>query len=62
MIVSFFLLPCLVGAAAGTDVTGTWEYRGPSESGLWLMTLQTGNVVRFQLEISRGHPLTIQVG
>lgn len=42
--------------AEANGVTGTWEYRGPAESGMWLMTFQTGNEVRFQLEILRGAP------
>jgi len=43
-------------AGNADGVTGTWEYHGPSESGMWLMTLQAGNEVRFQLEINRGAP------
>ncbi len=41
---------------AAQSVTGTWEYSGPAESGLWLKTEQTKHTVRFQLEISRGSP------
>jgi hypothetical protein len=50
------LLQFCVATAGANGVTGTWEYHGPTESGVWLMTLQTGNEVRFQLEISRGAP------
>jgi hypothetical protein len=45
-----------VGTTAANGVTGTWEYHGLAESGMQLMTLLTGDVVRFQLEISRGAP------
>ncbi len=43
-------------AAGATGVTGSWEYHGPAESGVWLMTVQSGKQVRFQLEIARGAP------
>jgi hypothetical protein len=56
LLVSFLLFTLCVGTADANGVTGTWEYHGPTESGMWLMTLQTGNEVRFQLEISRGAP------
>ncbi len=50
-----FLLP--LGSVWGAQsLTGTWEYSGPAESGLWLKTEQTKETVRFQLEISRGGP------
>lgn len=49
-------LVSVASAWAAPTVTGTWEYAGPAESGLWLMTEQTGDAVRFQLEISRGSP------
>lgn len=55
----FYLFVFLIyaGAAEATlTYTGTWEYRGSGESGLWLVTEQKGNVVKFQLEISRGAP------
>jgi hypothetical protein len=45
-----------VGTADARDLTGSWEYRGPAESGMWLMTQQAGNEVRFQLEVARGGP------
>lgn len=38
------------------DVTGSWMYRGPSESGIWLKTVQQAQRVRFQLELQRGAP------
>lgn len=50
-----FLLP-LGSAWGGQSLTGSWEYSGPAESGLWLITEQTNDTVRFQLEISRGSP------
>src|SRR4051812_22646841 len=43
-------------AAQASDATGSWEYRGPSESGMWLKSQQVGNRVRFQLELARGAP------
>ncbi len=56
LFVSVLLFPFWVGTAAANGVTGTWEYHGLAKSGIRLMTLQTGDVVRFQLEISRGAP------
>lgn len=56
LLVSILIFPFLVVTAGANDFTGTWEYHGPAESGMWLMTLQNGNEVRFQLEISRGAP------
>jgi hypothetical protein len=56
MLLLVTLLIALPSSASENEITGTWEYSGPSESGLWLKTLQNGNVVHFQLEISRGAP------
>lgn len=54
------VLVALVGAstvmAARPVATGTWQWNGPAESGMFLKTLQVGDKVRFQLEISRGAP------
>ena len=56
LFVCVLVFPFWVSTANASDFTGTWEYHGPAESGMWLMTIQTGNEVRFQLEISRGAP------
>lgn len=53
---SALALASAVGAAHAADVTGSWEYSGPAQSGLWLKTRQTGDTVRFQLELARGAP------
>lgn len=53
---TFALLLYLNTAGAASSVTGTWEYHGQAGAGLWLKTEQTGNIIRFQLEISRGAP------
>jgi hypothetical protein len=53
---SALALASAVGAADAADVTGSWEYSGPAQSGLWLKTRQTGDTVRFQLELARGAP------
>jgi hypothetical protein len=50
------VLACLAGAAHAAPATGSWQLRGPAQSGMWLMTLQDGESVRFQLEIARGAP------
>jgi hypothetical protein len=50
------ILSICFGPASAADATGSWAYQGPAESGLWLDTLQVGNKVRFQLELSRGAP------
>jgi len=36
--------------------TGTWSWSGSNESAGYLLTKQTGQRVRFQLEIQRGAP------
>lgn len=43
-------------AVRATGATGSWEYRGPADSGAWLMTVQSDKRVYFQLEIARGAP------
>lgn len=50
------LLLSTMGTAMATNVSGSWEYNGPAESGKWLKTEQRGNQVRFQLELQRGAP------
>lgn len=50
------LLLCAGSVAAAQTLTGSWVHRGQSESGLWLDTEQNKNVVKFQLEVSRGAP------
>jgi hypothetical protein len=42
--------------AAAQTLTGSWAHRGKNESGLWLDTEQNKNIVKFQLEVSRGAP------
>jgi hypothetical protein len=54
--VAFFAFSSLSGIASAADVTGTWEKKGRSGAGLWLLTQQDGATVRFQLELSRGAP------
>ena len=44
------------GVAAAQTFTGSWQHRGQSKSGLWLDTEQSKNIVKFQLEVSRGAP------
>jgi len=46
----------VLGTAHAGDVTGSWEYAGPAQSGMWLTTKQMEGKVRFQLEIARGAP------
>lgn len=43
-------------AVAAQTFTGSWMHRGQNESGLWLDTEQNKNIVKFQLEVSRGAP------
>lgn len=50
------LMLCAASSAAAEPFTGRWEHRGQNESGLWLLTHQSKNLVRFQLELSRGAP------
>ncbi|MDT9001756.1 hypothetical protein RQP53_20940 [Paucibacter sp. APW11] len=50
------LLAVLQGEAIAADMSGTWEYNGPAESGMWLKTKQEGSTLRFQLELQRGAP------
>jgi len=56
LLINILFFQFLVVTADANDFTGTWEYHGPAESGMWLKTLQNGNKIRFQLEISRGAP------
>jgi hypothetical protein len=56
LIFRVLLLSIAVGTAYANGVTGSWEYKGPSESGMWLKTLETDRKVRFQLEMTRGAP------
>ncbi|MBW4552926.1 MAG: hypothetical protein KME35_17720 [Aphanocapsa sp. GSE-SYN-MK-11-07L] len=56
ILLSSLALVFLADAAQAGSVTGSWAYDGPSQSGLWLKTEQTGNTVRFQLELSKGAP------
>lgn len=56
LIFQALLLSIVLGTAYANDVTGSWEYKGPSESGMWLKTQATGRKVRFQLEVARGAP------
>jgi hypothetical protein len=53
---SVLALAITIGVAHAADVTGSWEYSGPAQSGLWLKTRQAGDKVRFQLELARGAP------
>jgi hypothetical protein len=53
---SIALLLSTQNALAAEPFTGRWEHRGAKESGLWLDTEHTKNLVKFQLEISRGSP------
>jgi hypothetical protein len=46
----------LANNAGAIGVTGTWNYDGKNESSMFLKTVQTGNIVRFQLELQRGAP------
>ena len=55
-IAAALLLPVALGTAYANDATGSWEYRGPADSGMWLKTEQVGHKVRFQLELARGAP------
>ncbi len=43
-------------ALAASDVTGSWAYGGPSDSGMWLKTDQRGSTIHFQLWLQRGAP------
>lgn len=57
LIFSILLFPFWMSSADANDFTGTWESRSPDKSGgMLLMTIQTGNEVRFQLEIWSGGP------
>lgn len=56
LILRVLLLSTGFGTAYANDVTGSWEYKGPAESGMWLKTQATGDKVRFQLEVARGAP------
>jgi hypothetical protein len=58
---TLLFIPLAVMVVAGSpayagSATGSWSKCGPAASGLWLKTIQTGSIVRFQLEISRGAP------
>jgi hypothetical protein len=53
----FALLFCIApGLAIAGNATGSWDYHGPAESGMWLLTEQQGQTVHFQLETQRGAP------
>jgi hypothetical protein len=56
LVIVAFLFSFPEAPVMAMDVTGTWEYYGPAESGLWLKTKQRGNHIRFQLELQRGAP------
>jgi hypothetical protein len=50
------LLLCASSAATAQPFTGRWEQRGQNESGLWLVTEQIKNTVKFEIALSRGAP------
>lgn len=53
LLLALMLLPL---TSVAQNFTGSWEYHGPAESGMWLKTEQHGKDVRFQLELQRGAP------
>ncbi len=42
--------------AAQPSYTGTWSWKGPAESGGFLMVIQDKDAIKFQLECQRGSP------
>lgn len=53
LLLALMLMPL---TSMAQSFTGSWEYHGPAESGMWLKTEQHGKNVRFQLELQRGAP------
>lgn len=43
-------------ASAEQSLTGSWAFKGPGNSGMWLKTYQKNRVVNFELEIHQGKP------
>ena len=55
-ILATILLLATSDVLAANEVTGSWAYSGPSDTGMLLKTVQRGSTVQFQLELQRGAP------